>query len=142
MKTLLTTLLVLSSALFFTACSDDAKVASHNLSKAADNFEIDRRVIFYNGITNQYMLEIRGKCSIERLTARVAITCKTGPSEYKKHFLGLSDNVTYFAEQLSGANVSRYHYRVTFKPQEIIPDVDFRGSSDAIVDAVTPDSKD
>jgi hypothetical protein len=142
MKTILTTLLVLSSALFFTACSDDAKVASHNLSKAADNFEIDRRVIFYNGITNQYMLEIRGKCAIERLTARVAITCKTGPSEYKKHFLGLSDNVTYFAEQLSGANVSRYHYRVTFKPQEILPDVDFRGSSDAIVDAVTPDSKD
>jgi hypothetical protein len=142
MKTLLTSLLVLSSVLFFTACSDDAKVASHNLSKAADNFEIDRRVIFYNGITNQYMLEIRGKCSIERLTARVAITCKTGPSEYKKHFLGLSDNVTYFAEQLSGANVSRYHYRVTFKPQEILPDIDFRGSSDAIVDAVTPDSKD
>jgi hypothetical protein len=142
MKTLLTTLLVLSSALFFTACSDDAKVASHNLSKAADNFEIDRRVIFYNGITNQYMLEIRGKCSIERLTARVAITCKTGPSEYKKHYLGLSDNVTYFAEQLSGANVSRYHYRVTFKPQEILPDIDFRGSSNAIVDAVTPDSKD
>jgi hypothetical protein len=142
MKTLLTSLLVLSSALFFTACSDDAKVASHNLSKAADNFEIDRRVIFYNGITNQYMLEIRGKCSIERLPARVAITCKTGPSEYKKHFLGLSDNVTYFAEQLSGANVSRYHYRVTFKPQEIIPDIDFRGSSDAILDAVTPDSKD
>jgi hypothetical protein len=142
MKTLLTSLLVLSSALFFTACSDDAKVASHNLSKAADNFEIDRRVIFYNGITNQYMLEIRGKCSIERLKARVAITCKTGPSEYKKHYLGLSDNVTYFAEQLSGANVSRYHYRVTFKPQEILPDIDFRGSSDAIVDAVTPDSKD
>jgi hypothetical protein len=142
MKTLLTSLLVLSSVLFFTACSDDAKVASHNLSKAADNFEIDRRVIFYNGITNQYMLEIRGKCSIERLTARVAITCKTGPSEFKKHYLGLSDNVTYFAEQLSGANVSRYHYRVTFKPQEIIPDVDFRGSSDAIVDAITPDSKD
>jgi hypothetical protein len=142
MKTILTSLLVLSSALLFTACSDDAKVASHNLSKAADNFEIDRRVIFYNGITNQYMLEIRGKCSIERLTARVAITCKTGPSEFKKHYLGLSDNVTYFAEQLSGANVSRYHYRVTFKPQEILPDIDFRGSSDAIVDAVTPDSKD
>ena len=60
----------------------------------------------------------------------------------KKHFLGLSDNVTYFSEQIEGANVSVYHYRVTFKPQQILPDLDFRGNTDAIKDALTPDSKD
>ena len=47
---------------------------------------------------------------------------------YKKHFLGLSDNVTYFAEQLETADGSVYHHRVTFKPQVIIPDIDFRSS--------------
>ena len=56
------------------------------------------------------------------------MTCKVGRDAYKKHFLGLSDNVTYFAEQLHTADVSAYHYRVTFKPQVILPDIDARGS--------------
>jgi hypothetical protein len=57
------------------------------------------------------------------------VTCKTGPSAYKKHFLGLSDNVTFFAEQIEAASVSAYHYKVMFKPQAIIPDIDFKGST-------------
>jgi len=116
-------------------CSD-AEVASNNLSKAADNFEINRRVIFYNGITGEYMLTIEGRCSLGSGTSTksLTVTCKTGASEYKKHFLGLSDNVTYFAEQLQAASVSAYHYRVIFKPQTILPDVDFKGSTDALID--------
>lgn len=129
--------LFLLSALLFTGCGDDAKVASRNLSKAADNFEVTRRVIFYNGITGDYMLSIEGKCSLENLNNRLSVTCKTGPSQYKKHFLGLSDNVTYFAEQLEGLNASVYHYRVTFKPQTILPDIDFRGSARAVGTALT-----
>lgn len=110
------------------ACSD-ADVASHNLSKAADNFEVNRRVVFYNGITGGYMLSIEGLCSLGNHDAArsVSITCKTGPSAYKKHFLGLSDNVTYFVEQLEPVKASAYHYRVIFKPQTIIPDIDFKG---------------
>lgn len=115
----------------FTACSD-AGVASANLSKAADNFEINRRIVFYNGITNQYMLSIEGRCSLENLTNRLAVTCKVGPNDYTKHFLGLSDNVTYFAEQLSPKDVSVYHYKVIFKPQTILPDVDLKYSTKAI----------
>jgi hypothetical protein len=108
-------------------CSD-ANVASSNLSKAADNFELTRRIVFYNGITGEYMLSIEGLCSIGSATETnaVAVTCKTGPSEYKKHFLGLSDNVTYFAEQVAGAQASPYHYRVVFKPAAIVPDIEIR----------------
>ncbi|CDY79420.1 predicted 14.0Kd protein [Caballeronia glathei] len=104
---------------------NDADVASRNLSKAADNFEINRRVVFYNGITGDYMLSIEGLCSLGNAdkSREVSITCKTGPSSFKKHFLGLSDNVTYFVEQLEGANVSAYHYRVIFKPSVIVPDI-------------------
>ena len=29
------------------------------------------------------------------------VTCKLGDVQYKKHFLGLSANVTYLAEQLA-----------------------------------------
>lgn len=53
---------------------------------------------------------------------------------YNKHFLGLSDNVTYFAEQLETADVSAYHHRIVFKPQAIIPDIDFRGSAEELLE--------
>ena len=109
-------------------CDDDAKVASDNLSKAADNFEIPRRVVFYNGITNDYMLEIKGFCSIGSGTSAksITVTCKTAPKEYKKHVLGLSDNVTYFVEQMAPVDVSVNFYRVTFKPTTILPDINVR----------------
>jgi hypothetical protein len=117
------------------ACVPDARVASSNLSKAADMFEIDRRIVFYNGITDTYMLTIEGRCSIEKDNAdnQLEVTCKTGPEAFKKHFLGISDNVTYFVEQLETANVSVYHYRVVFKPQSILPDVDFRGDMNELL---------
>lgn len=111
-----------------TGCSNDASVASYNISKAADMFEINRRVVFYNGITDKYILAVEGRCSIDvdDMDKQLELTCKTGEKSYKKHFLGLSDNVTYFAEQLEPAKANVYHYRVIFKPASIIPDVDFR----------------
>ena len=128
MKTKLIAAAILATAL--AGCSSDAEVASRNLSKAADMFEIDRRIIFYNGITDSYMLNIEGRCSIGsgNSSESITVTCKTGPNEFKKHQLGLSDNVTYFSEQLEGADVSTYHYRVIFKPQSIVPNVDFESS--------------
>ncbi len=106
----------------------DADVASKNLSTAADYFQVNRRIVFYNGITGDYMLTIEGKCSLGNAdpAKQLTVTCKTGPTTYKKHFLGLSDNVTYFVEQLEDANVSAYHYKVVFKPLTIIPDIDIQ----------------
>lgn len=111
--------------------SDDATVASRNLSKAADNFEILRRVVFMNGITDNYMMEIIGYCSIkvDVPEEQLEVTCKS-PEGWRKHFLGLSDNVTYFVEQMDDAQVSENYYRFTFKPQAIIPDIDFRGGAE------------
>lgn len=108
-------------------CSD-ADVASHNLSKAADYFEVQRRVVFYNGITGEYMLSLEGLCSLGNRDApgQLSVTCKTGEGQYKKHFLGLSDNVTYFVEQVDAKGVDRYHYRVVFKPSVIVPDIEIR----------------
>jgi len=108
------------------ACSNDAQVASYNLSQAADNFRINRRIVFYNGITGEYLLTIEGLCSQEPRDKKLEVTCKTGEGQFKKHFLGLSDNVTYFSEQMEQAAVGTYHYRVTFKPSVIIPSVELR----------------
>ena len=112
--------------IILTGCSSDADVASRNLSVAAEQFEIERRVVFFNGITDTYLLSIEGKCSIEAdtLDLQLEVTCKTGPDEFRKHFLGLSDNVSYFVEQLEGVDVDVFHYRVIFKPEVIIPDID------------------
>lgn len=108
-------------------CDNDADVASRNLSKDADNFKIARRIVFYNGITNDYMLEIRGLCALgSGQSARsITVTCKVD-DKYKKHILGLSDNVTYFMEQLDAVNVSTSFYKVIFKPTTIIPSVELR----------------
>lgn len=112
-----------------TGCADDADVVSENLSKAADNFEVNRRIVMFNGITDEYLLTIEGACSIEDDGNQLEVVCKVGKSTYKKHFLGLSDNVSYFVEQGEPIAASANHYRVTFKPQSIIPDPDFRGSA-------------
>ncbi len=115
-------------AVSLSACATDADVASENLSKSAEMFEIERRIVFFNGITDKYLLEVQGRCSVESsesaLGGSLEVTCKTGPTTFKKHFLGLSDNVSYFVEQLEGSSVSTYNYRVVFKPDVIIPAVD------------------
>lgn len=120
--------LLTASALSLGGCDRDADVASRNLSAAADNFEINRRVVFYNGITGEYILQIEGLCSLGNsdTSKRMSVTCKVGPASYKKHFLGLSDNVTFFAEQVDAAKTSVYFYRVVFKPSIILPAIEIR----------------
>ena len=111
-----------------TGCAREADVVSKNISIAADQFEVQRRVVFFNGITDTYLLVIEGLCSLGNNDepGELTVTCKIGPTEYKKHFLGLSDNVSYFVEQLDSAKVSQWHYRVTFRPSTIIPELDIR----------------
>jgi hypothetical protein len=114
--------------LVLAGCERDADVASRNLSYAADNFEIQRKVTFYNGITGEVMLEMLGLCSLgnQDKVRELTVTCKTGPGAYKKHFLGLSDNVTYFAEQVDPAPTDTYRYRVVFKPASVVPNIEMK----------------
>ncbi len=109
-------------------CAREADVASKNLSVAADSFEVTRRIVFYNGITGEYILTVTGLCSLGNgdTSLRMSVTCKTGPGAYKKHFLGLSDNVTFFAEQVEPVAASPYHYRVVFKPSTLLPNIDLQ----------------
>lgn len=112
--------------MFVSGCSREADVASHNLSAAADQFEVTRRIVFYNGITGEYILTIEGLCSLGNNDSggKLSVTCKTGPALYKKHFLGLSNNVTFFMEQIDSNTVSKYQYKVIFRPSVIIPDIE------------------
>ena len=116
----------LATAALLAGCGTPASTTSDNLSKAADNFEVNRRITFVNGITNKQLMIIEGYCSVAPDTGakKLDVTCKTGGDQYKKHFLGLSDNVFYFVEQIDGNNVDPNHYRVFWRPEIIIPNID------------------
>lgn len=110
--------------LLLVGCTE-ADVASHNLSRDADSFKISRRIVFFNGITDKYLLSVEGLCSLgnQDKARELTVTCKTGANTYKKHFLGLSDNVSFFSEQLDDASVDTYHYRVIFRPETLLPSI-------------------
>ena len=125
-KKIILSVVAITAAGVLTGCSSDAEVASENVSKAADNFEVNRRIVMFNGITDKYLMEIVGACSIEDEGSQLEVLCKVGKGEYKKHFLGLSDNVSYFVEQGEPVEASTSQYRVTFKPSVVLPDFDAR----------------
>lgn len=111
-------------------CSSEADTVSQNISKSADSFEVQRRIVFFNGITDKYLLTIEGLCSLNTDDSKkLTVTCKVGKGQYKKHYLGLSDNVSYFVEQTDAKYEDAYHYKVLFRPQEIIPDIDMQTSN-------------
>ena len=123
MKKLLVLLVAMVLVLTLSSCATDADIVSSNISKDAEQFKVKRRIVFYNGITDTYMFEIVGNCSIEADMAdeQLEVTCKIAENAYQKHYLGLSDNVSYMVEQLEYSDVDPYRYTIIFKPESIIP---------------------
>lgn len=118
------------------ACSegpDDSDVVDYNITKAAKNFEVNRRVVVVNGITDNIQLQVEGRCNLEPEEGKIFITCKVADGDsadsYIRHQIYTSDNVFVVVEQGEPIEASAYHYRFTYKPQSVIPDVDFRGST-------------
>lgn len=112
------------------ACeSSEADTVNHNLSKSGDAFDVQRRIVFFNGITDKYLLTVEGACSLDLTSDRaMKVTCKVGSDEYKRHYLGLSDNVSYFVEQTEAKKEDPFHYKVIFRPETIIPDINIQVS--------------
>ena len=109
-----------------TACSPGkpaSETANENLSTAADNFEVQRKIVGINGLTNTIAFEVEGRCSINDQGHQLEVTCKQGPNEFRKHMVGLSDNTFYVAEQLDAIDVSQYHTRIVIRPEAILPDL-------------------
>lgn len=110
-----------------TACgpsTSDARIANENLTTAADNFEIPRHIVGINGITDKYLFEVVGKCSINDQGNQIEVLCKEPGGGLTKQMMGLSDNVTYLVTQLDPAKVSVTHSRIIFKPESLIPAIE------------------
>ncbi len=114
-------------ALGLSACVSDADRASTNLSTAAENFEVERRITVINAITNTQIMVVEGRCSVETAQSALAgsleVTCKIAENEYRKNYVYLADNVTASVEQLDPIDVSVYNYRFIIKPENIIPEI-------------------
>lgn len=126
MKKLLSITAIAASIMLAGCFQTDAEKVSANITKAADSFEVMRSIVFYNGITNDYVAEVQGLCSVTATAAQFYVVCKEGPNEYKRHNLGLSDNVTWFSIQLDSVDASTYRTRIIFKPQNLLFDIDFQ----------------
>ena len=113
---------ILVLLIILTACSTAKDPVSYNISRDADEFRIIRRVVFYNSITDTYMMEMVGNIAIDiGRDGVIEVIAKIGPNKYQKHYLGLSDNVTYTVEQLGTSAASEYKYKMIFKPESILP---------------------
>lgn len=109
-------------------CSSDADQASRNISTAAEQFEVQRKIIAVNGITGETIFFAEGRCSLETadsfLAGAVELTCKQSSSEYRKHFIVLGDQDSIAITQEEPIDVSEYHTRIILKPQNAIPEFD------------------
>ena len=101
----------------------EAERASYNLSQEADNFNDIRQITVINCIQGDTLFQMTGKMSITADTAdnQLEVIVQDENGEYKKHFIGLSDNVTYVVEDITAENVSEYHYTLNFNPKMWIP---------------------
>lgn len=106
----------------FTGCETQAERVSYNLSQEADNFNDVRQLTVINCLQGDVIFQMTGKMSIEADTSdnqlEVIVECDGG---YKKHFIGLSDNVTYVVEDITQGVVDNYQYSLNFNPKMWIP---------------------
>lgn len=123
-KIILAILSVLMVTTVFTGCETEAQRVSYNLSQQADNFNIVRQLTVINCIEGDVLFQMTGKMSITADTSdnQLEIIVEDNGT-YVKHFVGLSDNVTYVVEGLNlGANeVNKYKYTLNFNPNMWIP---------------------
>lgn len=123
-RIILALLSVLLTVTVLTGCGTEAQRVSYNLSQQADNFNVVRQLTVINCIEGDVLFQMTGKMSITADTAdnQLEIIVEDNGT-YVKHFVGLSDNVTYVVEDLNlGANeVNKYKYTLNFNPKMWIP---------------------
>lgn len=121
-KVLATILAIAAASTILTGCSEASRVSS-NLSLEADNFNDVRQITVINCIQGDVLFQMTGKMSIQPDTTekQLEIIVEDEKGEYKKHFIGLSDNVTYVVEDITSGKVNKYKYTLNFNPKMWIP---------------------
>lgn len=111
---------VLFAFILLYGCTEAESVSS-NVSQQADNFNVIRRLTVLNARSDKPLFELVGAFSFTLENDRIIAVVETGPGEYKKHSVGLNDWTLWVIEDVSGAEVDKYHYEVNFLPEMIVP---------------------
>lgn len=131
----------LAAVLIGGGCTSDADRVNENLNTDAEQFNVQRTIVFYNGITGENIAVIEGRCSIERNADMMQALCKVGENEYTRDEVGRADNVTYFALQTKPSSQDPYHKKIVLKPGNTLPDFDVEvgpGAGNTASPAPTP----
>lgn len=101
----------------------EANTVSTNISREADNFNVTRRLVVINGRTDTIIFSLVGNFSItvDQEENQLEVIAEVRDGVYRKHFIGLSDELMYFIEDVGDTEVSKYGYEVEFIPEKIIP---------------------
>lgn len=115
-------ILTLTCVLTFAACSEADRV-NYNITEEAENFNVYCRLIVINCIKGDTLFEIEGRMNVnaDTMDNQLEIIVEVDEGKYEKHFIGISDNVTYTVEDISGSEVSKYHYEINYNPNMWIP---------------------
>ena len=116
-------IILILAVMALSGCETQASRVSYNLSQQADNFNDVRQITVMNCIKGDVLFQMTGKMSITADTAdnQLEVIVEDNDGNYKKHFIGLSDNVTYVVEDITSDDVSKYHYTLNFNPNMWIP---------------------
>lgn len=111
------------SVLSLTGCQTEADKVSYNLSQEADNFNDIRQITVINCLQGDVLFQMTGKMSITADVSdnQLEVVVEDENGEYKKHFIGLSDNVTYVVEDITAGDVEKYKYTLNFNPKMWLP---------------------
>ena len=111
------------TAALVVGCERQADRVSYNISKQADNFNTIRQITVINCIKGETLFQMTGKMSLKVDAAenQLEVTVEDENGSYKKHFIGLSDNVTYTVEDVTDNYVDNYRYTLNFNPKMWIP---------------------
>ena len=122
-KKLIIAMVTILTLVTLTGCGNEADRVSQNLSQEADNFNVVRQLTVINCIQGETLFQMTGKMSIKADTAdkQLEVTVENSDGSYQKHFIGLSDNVTYVLEQKNFKNVDKYQYTLNYNPKMWIP---------------------
>lgn len=117
-----------ASILGVVGCTSQSDTASYNLSKDADSFEINRKVVFHNDLNDTYLFEIEGRCALgnDDPENQTTVICKIGPDKYVKEIFRMGDNVSVTAIQTEPSDADPFHYQIIFRPETIIPNIELQ----------------
>lgn len=120
-KKILVVLAILVVGLLLVGCRQSDRV-SYNLSQEADNFNVARKLIVINQRTDTILFSMTGNFSLKNDgNDELSVIGENDDGTYYKHFIYLSDEISYIVEDLGETRTSRYKYQINFNPKMIVP---------------------